>query len=112
MRYLEPSALREGWVQRVLAVLRGAGSWLGPTRPRRRARDISAEAIDEDEAYLARNPGVRRERRVLACMRSLAHKSPAGFLEATYGRDVVDEASRRLRADQSAATDRRSVANG
>lgn len=112
MRYLEPSSLREGLMQRFLAVLRGAWSDLGPKRPHRRARDISAEAIDEDEAYLARNPGVRRERRVLACMRSLEHKSPADLLEATYGRDVVGEASRRLRAGQSAVADRGSVANG
>ncbi len=102
---VERPALREGLVQRVLAVLRGGRSRLSPIRPPGRARDIAAEAIDEDEVYLARNPDVRHQRRVLACMRSLECGSPADLLEATYGRDVVGEASGRLRV-----TDRGSAA--
>jgi hypothetical protein len=112
MRYLEQPNSREGLVQRVLGVLRGAWGQSSGARPPSRPRDISAEAIEEDEAYLARNPGVRHERRVLACMRSLGSGSPADLLEATYGGDVVREAVDRARAEQLAVNQRRSLGNG
>jgi hypothetical protein len=104
-RSLERSSPRAGLVQRILARLRCTQN------PAERPRDIAADAVEEDEVYLARHPEAGYERRVLACMRSLVRRSPTDLLRSTYGPRVVEDAVQRWRADAATRSHRGSIAH-